>query len=71
MLITWNVVQNKFNKEQRADMAKINSLLEERIELAAYEKVHGELPQALRNQPVLGDEEEDKESEESSSSSSE
>ena len=40
--------QNKFNKEQRADMAKINKLLEDRIELQAYELVHGELPEALR-----------------------
>lgn len=41
-------IKNKFNKEQRADMAKINKLLEDRIELQAYELVHGELPEALR-----------------------
>ena len=49
-------------------MVKINKLLEERIELAAYEKVFGELPQSLKKEPDFEVEEEDKESEESSSS---
>ena len=40
-------LQNKFNKEQRCDMAKINRLLEERLELAEYEKVYGDLPSTL------------------------
>ena len=49
-------------------MAKINHLLEERIELSDYENMYGELPKSLSKDHVQQAEEEDKESAYSSSS---
>ena len=49
-------------------MAKINHLLEKRIELSEYESMYGELPKSLSKDPVEQADEEDKESAYSSSS---
>mmetsp|Transcript_17580 Transcript_17580/g.23741 ORF Transcript_17580/g.23741 Transcript_17580/m.23741 type:complete len:121 (-) Transcript_17580:1652-2014(-) len=41
---TRNQIKNKFNKEQRSDMAKVNRLLEQRIDLETFERENGSLP---------------------------
>lgn len=49
-------------------MAKINRLLEKRLELADYEKAYGDLPSALKNTQSIEGEEGGSESDYQSSS---
>ena len=64
------MVQNKFNKEQRSDLAKINHLLENRIDLADFEAKFGPLPAQLTKDQTSGDAKDSLAEEESESQSS-
>ena len=58
-------MQNKFNKEQKSDKAKIDKLLKTSVSLEQYEEAFGPLPPSLRPRDSIDDILDEEDSEES------